>query len=372
MAATQTRGHTGHYYHRRHHHDSVYLTPSNKKDAGVWITRIGLLVNLGMAIGKFIGGYVFHSQALIADAYHALTDLISDFMTLGTVAWSLKPPSERFPNGYGKIESLGALGVSSLLLVGGALMGLNAGQALLAEFTPEAFEAFEHAGLLIHGHSHSHNYGVDVIGPSIHAVWLAGGSVMAKEWLYKATMKIAKERKSSVLASNAVHHRIDSLTSVVALVTIIGAHIFSNAAWLDPVGGLIISLMVINAGWLNTKTSLLELADTTVDSEIKENVRKAALETITRESSLDGVDIWDVQGFKAGQNFLMDIEVAVAGSTTVQQSRQIEEVLRANISAQVRGVRRVKIRMIPRELEKIDFAEEFIPGDVSPWESLEP
>src|SRR5262249_38248135 len=102
MMASHMRSHTGHHHH---HHDNVYLVSQNKNDAGVRITRIGLLVNLAMAIGKFIGGYVFHSQALIADAYHALTDLVSDFMTLGTVAWSLKPPSERFPNGYGKVES---------------------------------------------------------------------------------------------------------------------------------------------------------------------------------------------------------------------------------------------------------------------------
>jgi divalent metal cation (Fe/Co/Zn/Cd) transporter len=185
-------------------------------------------------------------------------------------------------------------------------------------------------------------------------------------------MKIAKERKSSVLASNAVHHRIDSLTSIVALATIGGAHIFSNATWLDPVGGLIISLMVINAGWTNTKSALLELADTTVDEEIKDSIRKAASKTIAQASGVQDIQIRDVQGLKSGQNYLVDIEVAVAGSTTVQQSREIEELLRTGVGAKVRGVRRVKVRIVPQELEHIDFAEEFIPGDVSPRASPEP
>ncbi|PCH02455.1 Cation efflux protein [Penicillium occitanis (nom. inval.)] len=346
--AVQTRGHAGHG-HGHHHHDNVYLTSSNKKDAGVRITRIGLFVNLAMAIGKFVGGYIFHSQALIADAYHALTDLVSDFMTLGTVAWSLKPPSERFPNGYGKVESLGALG-----------------------FAPEAFEALEHAGLLFHGHSHGHDHGAEVLGPNINAIWLAAGSIVAKEWLYRATMKIAQERKSSVLASNAVHHRIDSLTSLVALATIGGAHIFTNAAWLDPVGGLIISLMVINAGWTNTKTALLELADTTFDEEIKDSVRKAATKTLSKSTTMQDIQIRDIQGLKSGQNYLVDIEVGVTGSMTVQQSREIEEVLRTGVGAKVRGVRRVKVRFVPSEVEGVDFAEEFIPGDVSPRISPEP
>lgn len=183
--ATQTRDHSGRGPHHHHHHDNVYLTSMNKNDAGVRITRIGLVANLAMAIGKFIGGYVFHSQALVADAYHALTDLVSDFLTLGTVSWSLKPPSQRFPNGYGKVESIGALGVSGLLLCGGVFMGLNAGQVLLAQVYPEAAEILAHSGLLGHGHSHSH--GAEILGPSIHAVWLAAGSIVIKEWLYRAS-----------------------------------------------------------------------------------------------------------------------------------------------------------------------------------------
>jgi divalent metal cation (Fe/Co/Zn/Cd) transporter len=185
--AVQTRDHGGHGHHHHHHHGgNAYLTSTNTHDAGVRITRIGLVANLAMAIGKFIGGYMFHSQALIADAYHALTDLVSDFLTLGTVAWSLKPPSERFPNGYGKIESIGALGVSGLLLCGGVFMGLNSGQVLLDQFFPEAAQAISHLDLG-HGHSHSHSHGVIVLGPSIHAAWLAAGSIIVKEWLYHAS-----------------------------------------------------------------------------------------------------------------------------------------------------------------------------------------
>lgn len=67
MSATkvQTRSHAGHSHHgHHHHHDTTYLTSTSKHDAGVRITRIGLYVNLGMAISKGIGGYVFHSQGI--------------------------------------------------------------------------------------------------------------------------------------------------------------------------------------------------------------------------------------------------------------------------------------------------------------------
>ena len=61
----QKRTHAGHSHGHHHHHDNTYLTSSNKKDPGVRITRIGLYVNLGMAIGKGLGGYVFNSQAYV-------------------------------------------------------------------------------------------------------------------------------------------------------------------------------------------------------------------------------------------------------------------------------------------------------------------
>lgn len=147
-------------------------------------------MNLGMAIGKGIGGYVFHSQALIADGFHALTDLVSDFMTLATISWSLRPATSRFPAGYGKIESLGALGVSGLLLFGGIGIGFNAVDALYSQFVLDAaaVHAHDHAehssGLFSFlGHSHSHG----AVVPDLNAAWLAGGSIIVKEWLYRTS-----------------------------------------------------------------------------------------------------------------------------------------------------------------------------------------
>ncbi|KAK5045819.1 hypothetical protein LTR84_008912 [Exophiala bonariae] len=389
MSSTQTQirshaGHShGHGHGHGHSHDNTYLTSSNRNDAGVKITRIGLFVNLGMAIGKGVGGYVFHSQALIADGFHALTDLVSDFMTLATISWSLKPATDRFPSGFGKIEGLGALGVSGLLLFGGLGIGLNGLDALYTQFFLEtaahAHEHAEHSHGLFSFLGHNHSHGGHTI-PNLNAAWLAAGSIVVKEWLYRATMKIARERKSSVLASNAVHHRIDSLTSIVALATIGGAHVFSDASWLDPVGGLIISAMVIRAGWGNTKTALLELADVTVDDEVKLSVKKAATKALHGDikKGIEAVqlghevELRDVQGIKSGQNYLIDIELAVPKTFTLEQTDIIENAVRGRIGSKVRGVRRVRVKFVPIEDTTSTLASDFITTDVSPRSSPEP
>ncbi|KAF2501566.1 hypothetical protein BU16DRAFT_522520 [Lophium mytilinum] len=368
-STTQSRGHAGHHHHA---HDNTYLVSKNKNDPGVRITRIGLYVNLGMAISKGVGGYVFNSQALSADAIHSLTDMVSDVMTLATVSLSLKPPSKRFPSGYGKFESLGSIGVSGLLLLGGVLMGKAAIVALLQQFFPEIAHEAAHWGLIghdHHGHSHSHSD----LGPNINAAWLAGGSILIKEWLYRATLKVAKERKSSVLASNAYHHRVDSLTAFVALLLIAGSNVLNNASWLDPVGGLVISLMVIQAGWGNTKAAFFELSDVGIDDEMRENVTKAAtkaLDTLNIGSASNNVELRSVQGVKAGQNYLMDLIVAVPASWTVQQTQGVEQLVRERLGAKVRGVKRVRVRFVTKD-DAQDFMDEFIGPDISAQSSPE-
>ncbi|KAH7360683.1 cation efflux family-domain-containing protein [Rhexocercosporidium sp. MPI-PUGE-AT-0058] len=367
LTTTQTRSHAGHSHH--HHHDNTYLTSKNKNDAGVRITRIGLYSNLGMAIAKGVGGYAFNSQSMIADAWHSLTDLASDILTLATVSWSLKPPTALFPTGFGKVESLGSLGVSGMLLFGGCFMCLNSCEILYAHFFLDAHAAAE-AAAHAHGHSHGHSHGA--AGPSIHAAWLAAGTVVLKEWLYHATMKVAKERKSSVLASNAIHHRVDSLTGIVTLFAILGANFLHEAAWLDPVGGFLISLLVIKAGWGNTVSALYELADKGIDDEVKASVRKAT--ALSFETIRDGtqVELREVEGVKSGQNYLVDLQLAVPKSWTVEDVREVEEGVRETVGSKVRGVRRIKIRFVPKDDGSSTLFDEFISGDISPRESPEP
>ena len=193
-----------------------------------------------------------------------------------------------------------------------------------------------------------------------------------------AAIKIARERKSSVLASNAIHHRIDSLTSIVALTAILGSNLFSNISWLDPVGGLLVSMMVIRAGWGNTGNALLELADVGIDAETIDSVRKAATEAFSADSfgagnvSGQDIEVRRVQGIKAGQSYLVDIELGVPASLTIDETRPVEYLVRERIGAKVRGVRRVKVKFVPNSQEAPNFVDEFIGAKVSPKSSGEP
>lgn len=186
-----------------------------------------------------------------------------------------------------------------------------------------------------------------------------------------AALKVAKERKSGVLASNAYHHRVDSLTALVALIMIVGSNFMTSAAWMDPVGGLVISLMVVQAGWGNTRDAILELADVGVDSEMRDKVRRAAekaLELPAVTTQVDGavkqgapvLEVRVVGGVKAGQSYLMDVELGVPAGCTVEQTKGIEKVVRETIGSTVRGVKRVRIRFVPAESGEPALDDEFV------------
>lgn len=168
------------------------------------------------------------------------------------------------------------------------------------------------------------------------------------------------------------------MTSIVALVAVLGSHLFNHVSWLDPVGGLLVSLLVVKAGYTNTGSALLELADVGVAEDMKDSVRKAATKALSEHISTSGkyigaeVSVQDVQGVKAGQNYLMNVELAVPGDWTVDQIREIEDAVRERVGSKVRGVRRVRVRFVAKTEQTPDFSDEFIGADVSPRSSPEP
>lgn len=251
-----------------------------RKNPGVRITWIGLAMNVGIALGKFIGGIVFHSQALLADSVHAASDLVSDVLTLVSVSWVGQKPNQDFPYGYGKIETVGSLAVSTILATAGISIGWSSLCAIVGPIIPHTIIETVTSFMGSHGHSHSHSHGITEGVTNINAAWIAGGSIVMKEWIFQATKKIAKENNSNVLMANAWHHRVDSLTSLVALVAITSSY-FLGIQSLDSIGGLLVSGLVIKAGGEGMIESMKELIDRSVPHT---DERYVEIETIINES----------------------------------------------------------------------------------------
>ena len=116
--------------------------------------------------------------------------------------------------------------------------------------------------------------------------------------------------------------------------------------------------MTIQAGWGNTKTALLELADVGVDNNTRDSVLQAvthALESI--DAAPEQVYVRCVQGVKAGQYYLMDVELGVPGSWTVERTRGVENLVRVYVRARVWGVNKLCVRFVVSSESKSNFLD---------------
>lgn len=188
--------------HDHSHGGAQIILDQHNKDA-VRITKIGLASNVALVISKGVGGVVFHSSSLLADAWHSVGDLVADFLTLATVQTSWRPPTERFPFGLGRVETIGTVAVSGLLLIAGMGVGISSAAHIAEELREHVFVdpgiGRTITGSLItigSGHSHSHAV-VDV-----SAAWLAGASIIVKELLFRKTLEVGKKTNSAVLVAN--------------------------------------------------------------------------------------------------------------------------------------------------------------------------
>lgn len=169
-----------------------------------------------------------HSSALIADAGHSLSDLLSDVVTLWAVSVGRLPPDEDHPYGHGKFEAVGSLFLSLTLLATGLGIGLLSNRKLLEILR------FQRQGVAA---------AVAPI-PGLPALCMAGISIMVKEWLFRVTKRVGDRLQSNVVIANAWHHRSDAYSSILALASIALARYVPGLVFVDAAAGLLVGATI--------------------------------------------------------------------------------------------------------------------------------
>ncbi|KAH9940443.1 cation efflux protein [Epithele typhae] len=339
-------------------------------DPGSRITLIGLGSNVVLTISKGAAGWYMNSAALLADAGHCAGDLIGDIVTLVSWRLSRKPPSERYPYGYGKFEVLGTT-VVSLLLTGGALgIGLHSWALLtdtltaatatmepgvLHDIVARAVDASASAAEHAHIHAHSHAAVADASGAlDPNAAWFAALGVVAKEWLYRATRRVAKQERSPVLMANAVHHRSDGFGSAVALVAILGNWFFPHIA-LDPIGGLVVSVLILHQGLTFLMSAIRQLTDAGVSPKTKATLM-SALEPLISSRQPDPAPspaldpllaVTDLRAMRSGAHMMVDLVAHVPAGLSVEDAATLEERIHDALVRTRREVKEVRVKFHP-------------------------
>lgn len=364
---SHSHGILGHSHSHAHDHgsaedaDKLLAALKGKGDRGSNITLAGLVSNIGLCGAKGVAGVYLNSAALLADAAHSLSDMFADLVTLFCWKMSQKPPSASHPLGYGKYETMGSLGVSLVLVAGAVGIGFHSYGLLLEalqptlQHAPAALQALgsftgsiASAGGLFHDHAHHHTS--DVAGAHAHgggvldpnAMWFALLSIVVKEWLYRATLKIAREENSSVLEANALHHRSDSLSSAVTFLAIGGSWL--GFPVLDPLGGLLVAGLIGKQGADLLIGALGELSDRGVDPSILQTF-DSAIATVQKQHP-DLLKGWkDLRAVKSGVSTFADVTLQMPKDTTLHEAGKVEEAVKTAIFASIKGVKEVRVRL---------------------------
>lgn len=320
------RTHMGHS-HDHHEHDQN----DDSAEAVERVCRLGLIADICLSAGKGFAGYVSGSTAVVADAAHSMSDIVLSGVALWVFKAARAPKDQMHPYGHGKFETLGALGISSMLLLTGGGIAWHAFeviQGLLSATDGTSLinsiqSGVEHASSSGDGHSHrGHHHGFD---KEHQAVALSATliSICVKEGLFWATKRVGDARGSELLKANAWHHRSDAISSVIALLGVGGAMLGWH--FLDPLAGVLVSGLIIRAGVKSGYRSLQEL----VDSALPESVLSPFKATVMRVKGVKGCHA--MRGRRAGSSIHLDVHIEVDPSLSVSGAHMIGETARQNL-----------------------------------------
>jgi cation diffusion facilitator family transporter len=215
------------------------------------VTVAGLAINLLLAAMKAVLGILGRSQALVADAVHSVSDMVTDIAVLfGSAFWSA-PADENHPYGHGRIETL----VTAFIGLALAVVGTGLGYHALATLSDP-----------------------DPAGPSFIVFLAACVSILVKEALYRWTATVGRRVRSAAVMANAWHHRSDALSSVPVAVAILGSRLRPSWTFLDHVAAVLVSVFILAAAWKISWPALKELTDAGVSSARSQRYRKVILE----------------------------------------------------------------------------------------------
>ncbi|KQK21720.1 metal tolerance protein 2 [Brachypodium distachyon] len=318
------RGHGGH----SHHHG----------EASEKIFRLGLASDVVLTVGKAITGYLSGSTAITADAAHSLSDIVLSTVALLSYKAAKAPRDKDHPYGHGKFESLGALGISSMLLVTAGGIAWHSFEVLqgVMSSAPDIIGSTSHIN---HNHgSGGHNHGIDLEHPVL-ALTVTTLAISIKEGLYWITKRAGEKEGSGLMKANAWHHRADAISSVVALVGVGGSIL--GVPLLDPLAGLVVSGMILKAGVQTGYESILELVDAAVDPSLLEPIK----ETIVKVDGVKGCH--RLRGRKAGTSLYLDVHIEVYPFLSVSAAHDIGETVRHHIQKAHNQVAEVFIHIDP-------------------------
>lgn len=257
--------------------------------AGKHSTWISVGVNLLLVVLQLTVGFIAKSQALVADAIHSLSDLISDFIVLVANKHSSKGVDDDHHYGHLRYETAATLAIGVILIGVGLGMLWNAAGSLQ---NPDQIAVVHPAALVV-----------------------ACIALLSKELLFRYMLKVAKRVQSTMLVANAWHARSDAASSLIVSLGVLAN--LCGFPLADPLAAALVGLMVARMGWKFSINAFHDLTDKAIDTATEARIHALLVNT-------PGVQgIHDLRTRKLGDMIWVEVDIEMDATLSISEGHAI-------------------------------------------------
>lgn len=284
------------------------------------VSVVTIVINIVLSAGKLIAGVVAGSGAMISDAVHSASDVLSTIVVMIGMRLAGKTSDHDHQYGHERMECIAAIILAVILFATGLGIGYDGFRKIIGGES-EALQA-----------------------PKSIALIAAVVSIVVKEWMYWYTRAAAKKINSGALMADAWHHRSDALSSVGSFAGIFGARM--GYPVLDPIASVVICVFILKAAYDIMADGFSKMVDKACDSQTVEEMKGLIL---SHEGVVE-IDLIRTRLF--GSKIYVDVEIGADGSLTLEQSHHIAQEVHDKLEQKFSNVKHCMVHVNPKKVEQ--------------------
>ena len=282
---------------------------------GAFAAIVGIVVNLFLTLFKLVAGIAGNSSAMIADAVHSASDVVSSVVVWVGMKVAAKPADGDHPWGHGKAEALAAKIVAIILI----LVGLKLLYEAIIGISEQEFQEVGNIALIA-----------------------AVISIIAKELNFQYVYWLGKKLDSISLKADAWHHRSDAISSLVALAGIALSIYGGEKFWFaDKAAAGIVAIIIIFVGW----KFFIQAAEVLMDRQVPERELAPLREAILSTPGVQSIETLAAR--RSGLGLLVDVHIEVAADISVFAGHEIARQVRKDLIRKCPEVQNVLVHVEP-------------------------
>jgi cation diffusion facilitator family transporter len=290
------------------------------------VVVLDFFIACSLAAFCFVMGVITGSAGLHAMALQELADIITKGVNWLSIVAAKKPPTTRFPYGYGKLQFLSALVMGGLLSSGAAIF-------------------------IFYNVSHINSAMVEPPSPlAIFAAILVG---LTGEITYRIMDCVGEKNNNLAILAAAMDNRLDALSALMVLV----GTILANFGWFeaDHLAALAVAVLVVRVGAIIMTEAIQGLLDIGPPEEVMATVKATCLNVDAIKS------IKNIRGRRLGDSYEFDVSLYVLGDMTVYATSDLKKLVSEKIYEAVRHTEHIHISLYPLQPKAGDIPPTLAP-----------